>query len=441
MSPDLRAQGAALTWSSWGLIAAAALLGGASRENPLRLAAVELIALVPLCLALGQTTWSRAPSAWTFALAILALAIAIPLVQLIPLPPAVWTRLPDGGARAQALALAGLSLDWRPISIAPGETLNGLLAMIPPAAGFAAAARLDRPAREIAVMIWIGCAASGLILGAAQLASPGGGWAYPYATTNLGSLVGWFANRNHEAGALLTALPCAAALIRSERRGTRPWRAWAMGLFGLVAVAALGVIHSRAGIILAAPVLAFSLFLIWRAEGRVDARRMALAAGALALAVGAVALASLSPILDRFTGGAGPEFRLEAWPIVIKAAWDHLPLGAGIGSFDRVFRAVEPLRLVAAHFFNHAHNDYLEIWLEAGWPGVAALAGFIAWFAVVGWRAWRGGDVLARAAGVAGLALLAQSLVDYPLRTESLAVWFAFCCGLLVAPSPERARS
>jgi len=99
MSPDLRAQGAALTWSSWGLIAAAALLGGASRENPLRLAAVGLIALVPLCLALGQTTWSRAPSAWTFALAILALAIAIPLVQLIPLPPAVWTRLPDGGAR------------------------------------------------------------------------------------------------------------------------------------------------------------------------------------------------------------------------------------------------------------------------------------------------------------------------------------------------------
>ena len=67
------------------------------------------------------------------------------------------------------------------------------------------------------------------------------------------------------------------------------------------------------------------------------------------------------------------------------------------------------------------------------------LALFLAWFIAAGWRAWRSGPPLAQASSAAVALLMAQSAVDYPLRTETVAVLFAFCCGVLAAqgrPSP-----
>ena len=46
---------------------------------------------------------------------------------------------------------------------------------------------------------------------------------------------------------------------------------------------------------------------------------------------------------------------------------------------------------------------------------------------------------LAQASSAAIFLLMAQSVVDYPLRTETLAVLFAFCCGGLAWPErPNR---
>jgi O-antigen ligase len=89
---------------------------------------------------------------------------------------------------------------------------------------------------------------------------------------------------------------------------------------------------------------------------------------------------------------------------------------------------------VGPTYFNHAHNDYLELWLETGWLGAALLALFLVWFLLAAWRAWRAGTALSQGASAAVLLLLAQSAVDYPLRTETLAVLFAFCCALLARP-------
>ena len=438
MEHEVQRHDVAMTWAALLLVVIAAMFGGASRENPWPLALVELGALPLLILGLRRRLGPGAPGGLAFPLAILGGAFAIPVIQLIPLSPTLWTALPGQTPRLEALRLAGLAPGWRPISLAPGDTWGALLALTPPAAMFLGGISLDRRAREWMALVWIGGAAVGLALGVAQLASPGGGWAYPYQVTNNGSLVGWFANRNHEAGALLATLPFVAELARSAARTGSVWRAWAMGLFGLVAFAALGVIRSRAGAILAVPVLVGCAFLAWRGGGLAN-RRGALAAAAAVLAVGLVAWFGASPVLDRFTAPAGAEFRLEAWPIVAKAAGDTLPFGAGLGAFDLVFRAVEPLRLVAANFFNHAHNDYLELWLETGWLGVAALIAFAVWFATAAARAWTRGGGLARAASLSVLVLMAQSLVDYPLRTEALAVWFAFCCGVLAAPGTMRA--
>ena len=141
-----------------------------------------------------------------------------------------------------------------------------------------------------------------------------------------------------------------------------------------------------------------------------------------------------TPILTRFGADSGPEFRYRAWPLIWREARLHLPFGAGIGAFDRVYRAIEPLSFVTPRYFNHAHNDYLELWLEAGWMAAVAMLALALWFAFAAWRVWtRGNSDLARAASVGVGVLAAVSWVDYPLRTEALAVLFAY---LLAAMTP-----
>jgi len=199
------------------------------------------------------------------------------------------------------------------------------------------------------------------------------------------------------------------------------------------------VIRSRAGVILAGPAVLAALAVAWSGGGR---RRWTPVAGlgaAALVAMAAVSVFALPPILDRFAPQATEELRFEAWPHVARAARSFLPIGSGLGSFDRVFEAVEPLSLVAPTYFNHAHNEYLELWLETGWVGAAIFALFIAWFGVAAWRAWTLGDPMARAASAAILLLLGQSFVDYPLRTETLAVFFAFCCSQLATAGRRQA--
>jgi O-antigen ligase len=415
------------------LITVATILGGASRENPLRLAMVELCAL-PLA-ALGIRSLARDPndgrSVDSLALALLALVLALPLLQLIPLPPSLWPALPGQGPRIEALRLGRLPAPWLPLSLSPEDTGRAALALLPPAAMLLAALRLNPAKTRHLAWLWIALAVGGLALGLAQVAGLG----YLYRTTNTGSLVGLFANRNHEAAFLLALLPFAAALAipedraRARDRGMGRWIAWP---FIGISIIALGVIRSRAGVILAAPAAVASLAVTWRGLDRRAGRwSLAAASAAIGLAAGAVALFALAPILVRFDGQAPAEFRYEAWPQVVAAARDHLPFGSGLGSFDRVFEAAEPLRLVGPTYFNHAHNDFLELWLEAGWPGAVLVAMFLVWFLPASWRAWRSGTPQAQAASAAVLLLMAQSAVDYPLRTETLEVFLAFCCALL----------
>jgi O-antigen ligase len=423
------------------LVAAATIFGGASRENVLRLAGAELSAL-PLGMVAfrrlvsnpGETSGRGLP------LTILALIIAVPLLQQIPLPPNVWPSLAGEAPRVEALRLAHLPAPWLSATLAPDETGRAGLALLPPSAMFLGAMLLDRSDLRRVAWLWIGLATTGLALGIAQVVAGSASPAYPYQTTNYGSLVGLFANRNHEADFLLALMPIAVAVAvpvdlsgqratARRRRFVGPGLAW---LFVPVSIVALGVIRSRAGVILAAPAALASLAIAWR--GRRSQRGgwpMAGIAAMIGLPVLAVAVFSLEPIVGRFDSHRPAEFRFEAWPHVAAAAEAHLPQGSGLGSFDRVFEAVEPLALVGPTYFNHAHNDYLELWLETGWLGAAILVLFLVWFAPAAWQAWRSGPPLAQAASAAVILLMAQSVVDYPLRTETLAVLFGFCCGML----------
>ncbi len=411
-------------------------LGGASHSHALRLALVELASLPLLVLASRRLITTGVWRDHRFPLGLLAALVAIPLIQLIPLPPALWTGLPGRDQMVLALELAGLEPGWSPLSLAPDRTWASALALLPPAALFLAVLSLSHLQRERLVQVCIAAAIGGILLGAAQLVS--GDRLYLWEWAEAGQIRGFFANRNHLASSLLVALPFAvvwgAATLR--RRDRRTNALWFGALFTGLVIVALAAIRSRAGITLFAPVMLVSLVAAWIAAGRGrPGAGLLVAVGSIGVALTAVAVLALPPILERFDTEGAPEVRLERWPLVVETADTFLPLGSGIGSFDAVYRSVEPLEELDGSFFNQAHNDYLETWLEAGWLGIGLVLAFLVWYFRRCWTAWKAPPSreadLQRAASISIGVLLLHSAGDYPLRTVTLAVVFALCCGLL----------
>lgn len=419
------------------LLALSFVFGGASQQHALRLAIVELAALPLLVIAAGRLIRDDRWRRHRFALGLLAALAAIPLIQLIPLPPAIWTHLGGREDMVLALGLADIQPGWAPLTTTPDLTWQGALALIPPAAAFLAVLTAPQPLTARLMTLYLVAAVAGILLGGAQLIS-GGERLYPWETTSAGSMTGFFANRNHLATLLLCCVPFAcvigaAALRRSDERRIPLWFG---ALFMGLVVIGLAAIRSRAGVILFGPVAVLSLLAAWIASGRGRPGPALLGlVGAIALAVAAVAVLALPPILARFDIQSSPEGRFEGWPIVAEAAQSWLPLGSGFGSFDTVFRSVEPLEQLDPTFFNHAHNEYLETWLEAGWPGVILIIAVLVWFGRRLWSAWKAPTSrerdYQRAASIALLVMLVHSSVDYPLRTAAMAILFAVCAAIL----------
>lgn len=420
------------------LLAVAFVFGGASRLHELRLAVVEIAALPLLVFAVITLQWDEAAPRHQFALTILGALVLLPLIQIIPLPPQVWSGLPGRQDGIEALNLAGLTPGWTSLSLTPDKTWRSWLALIPPVATFLAILACSGQDRSrFALALLIGATAA-MLLGAAQFLS-GSERFYFWATTAAGNVVGFFANRNHLATLCLVCMPIAAVLgAGALRRGSQREHAlpWLMSFFVVLAVLTIGIARSRAGVVLVGPTLAASLLAAWVGTGRGWPRPIVVAGlGAGSVVMIAIAIFAFAPVMERFDTVGAKEGRFENWPTVLQAADAYLPLGSGLGSFDSVFRSVEPLALLDATFFNQAHNEYLETWLETGWLGAFLVIAFLVWFGRRSWAAWRGGISsdrdLQRAASIGIFAILAHSAVDYPLRTETMAVVFAFLCAVL----------
>jgi O-antigen ligase len=425
------------------LLVVSAVFGGASQTNALSLMAVELASLPLLFLSIFLILAGAAPAGSAFPLGLLVAIVLIPILQIVPLPFDVWRQLPGRGIVVQALEVTHLGRVSLPFSLAPQATWRALLALAPPSAMFVGGLLLSDGERRLMAGLWLALGVVSLCIGGLQMLAGPDSPLYFYEVTNAGSPVGFFANRNHQAAFLLCLLPLAAMFAaRFEGRfdGPRALPPLAAILYVFIAIFGVAATRSRAGVALAVVALAGAAALVLR--GDAFRRRWRAAAGlgiGVALALGGVLVLGFGPIVQRFDSGGEPRF--EGWPIVLGAAESYLPLGAGVGSFEVVYGEVEPLSQVSPIYFNHAHNDYLELWLETGVAGAALLVVF------AGWLAWRGASIWRRriSAGGGGLAaactllvalLLTHSLVDYPLRTETLAVLFAFACSVIAAWRP-----
>lgn len=429
------------------LVLSSALLGGASQANALQQAAVEATSLPLLGLALYWLLIVGAPPGSRVALMLLCAILLLPVIQLVPLPYAVWSALP-GRTVAKTIGNAlHIGTGARALSLAPQETWRAFLALFPPAAMFLGALALGARQKQTLIVLWLVAATLGFVLGALQVLQGPQSSLYFYAVTNNRSTVGFFSNRNDQAAFLACTLPLAAAFsaahvgLRNFRHRRRP-SPKSIGLASLlyipVGIVGVAVTFSRAGLLLLILALA-SCFMIFVRAGAIRGswRKVAgIGAGAI-VAVVAILFLGLGPILDRFNSTTPDDLRTQGWPVVLQAAQIYEPVGSGIGSFKTVYNTAEPLSMVSPVYFNHAHNDYLELWLETGWFGPILVLAFLAWLANRAFRIWSqpfaGYEAaLPAASSIVVLLLVIHSWVDYPLRTETLSVLFAFACASIV---------
>lgn len=389
-----------------------------------------------------------------FPLAFCATIVLLPLLQLIPLPPEVWSSLPGHAPVAETFALMAQPLPWLPVSVAPQSTMLTALALIPPLAIFLSTLQLPYQARSQLSVLILGFGVISAFIGLIQVAQGEGSSLRFYAVTNPTEAVGFFANRNHFA-ALLYCLTLFAAAWASHFMTTmtmkgprRDEHAVVKALFSLIIlivfVAVQATARSRAGLGLTVVALLGGVALALATRRRGTSRTpIILLVGTITIAVLMTVQLSFYRVFERFNFDPLTDARVFFARNTIAAAKTYMPLGSGLGTFGPVYQMFEtPADLMPYAFANRAHNDILESWLETGIFGLLLMAVFGVWFVMAAIRVWRPvqdrvrgiNQALAQAGSLVIVLLIAHSAVDYPLRTSGLLALFAFACALLIPP-------
>ena len=424
-------------------LALCVLLGGSSVAYGGNLL-LQLLGIALLFWALAASKPAEISAAGRELISLILLLLLIIAIQLVPLPPELWTQLPGRDDAARAYDLVGESRPWLPVSLAPFQTVSSSIWLLPPIAIVISFLRLRAYRRSWTAWLLIGITIAAVLLGAFQVIG-GPNW-YLYQITNEGAMTGFFANSNHMGTLLLVTTPFAAALfVRAKRaRGMAGGRTGVLIATALAAVfilIGLAINDSLAGLALIVPVAAASLLMIRFDRRRVPGRCWLLVAAAGAASLIVVLAAPLGNDLSQSEPLTQPITRHGAWPRTLQAAADFAPFGSGIGTFEKVYPRYEDHALVNGTYMNHAHNDYLELALETGAPGLALLGAFLLWWSrrsIALWRHPQHADVFAQAATIASAAILIHSSVDYPLRMTAISSLLALCCGMMSIAAPMR---
>ena len=423
-----------LGWPLVALLLIALLLGGGGIRHGLTNLVVQLAALGVLLFQPGLLR-RFAVEAPVWLKTLVAATLLLPLLQLIPMPSSMWRELPGRQMAAEARELIGAGSDWFPVTLDRARTVVAFSALVGPLAVLLSSYSRNADWRRSALTLVVGLAFLQFALGVVQFAAGGNALAL-YETNQTGRFYGFFVGHISSGLFMVIGLTCLVGLFASRQRTS-------LDLLVYPAAAALLIIGvilsgSRSAVaLLAVPGLWMAL-LAWHELRHFSARAKWIALGAVivtGLLAGTFMATNqrLGETWERFQ--SFEDSRPDIWAdtqIGIERYW---PIGSGMGTFDEVFQVEESLETLPAKKAARAHNEYLEIALEAGVFGVLMVA---AWFAALLFSAYRGLRTVhapvTLAAALCLLCIALQALIYFPLRNMTVLCVAGLLVALLTAP-------
>jgi len=427
-------------WAVLAIVVFAFAFGGGGSKYGLANLIVQLAALIALALHRRAffDFWRSAP---TTLRVLIGLSIALPIAFIIPLPFGVWSSLPGRELMVQSYELLGEN-GWASASVDPVRTLLALTALIAPLALLSIGWRTPRERLILIGWVLVGIGVANFALGIPQvLTNSETGVLYP-ENPMPGVLFGTFANRNSTGLFLVGALTFAAFLPMLPKfiRADMPIR---IGVCILLVVAIL-LTRSRTALVLAMIPLSLAALRIvaarlgaGSAHSQSGGRKgwMALVPVALLVTVFAGTLIAapgrVNDVVERFDSAG--DARSYIWDDATYSAGRYWPIGSGMGTFDDVFQVDESLENMTVRKAGRAHNDYLEVAIEAGLPGLLLVSAWLIVLIILSWSARTSHDRwIAWSGSIILFAIALQSITDYPLRNMSILTFSGFALLILV---------
>jgi O-antigen ligase len=425
---------------------------------PLALGAVHEPAFIPLLtvgsaiglLSWGRGHWLRARGGEMPAVPGERLLLAfhgLVLAQLLPLPPWLLRLVSPGSFRFYDEFSFVRLTEWRPISVNPADTARGFAFLAGMSLLYAAVFREfrdERWRRRLAATVVV----TGIVMTVAALIQA----ASPEPTRIYGlwkprwdwGVFGPYVSRNHFAGYVAMAVPlafgfAAEALSDLSAEWSRRPRGWvALGgpagnaairrlAAGLVLVVGLLASRSRGGIGACALALLLVSVVFW-------IRRIKLVLVTVAVIGIAVSLADLSAIGRAFATRPLRASRFALWEDALRLFPRFPVLGSGFNAFGTSYRTVQSV--MNTDWFLEAHNEYLQVLLDTGVVGAAAMAAML-------WILLRAAGRAARESpldvGILGavLACCIHNVVDFNWQIPANAATFAALVGIAVRRGVE----
>lgn len=411
---------------------------------PIPLVLLELGSLVLLYQWLNNQAYREVSSRLLW---FVVLLLAVPLIQLLPLPAGIWAALPGREDFLPWLQLAehGQLDSWRPASLARGRSEAAFWALLPPVVLFLAVYTL--PVKQFMRLTWLVLAMALFqsLLALTQYVTPSASLLHDLIPNIAHPGAGTWFNRDHLSGFLEMIFPIALGLLVASLVSNRHEkgsvltrivtssgnRALLHGVLAVLLIVGIVYTRSRMGIAL----MMFGLFLSMLLFSAQLGRRSS--SGTLAIVLGVVVVVSLeiglAPVLGRFAVDPTEDYRWIFFSTSMEPIGQFFPLGSGAGSFPVIYPAYQPLEIT--EFVNHAHNDYLEWIFDTGLMGLGMILFFFALYLKQWTNVWQRGNwhsfrFLQVGAGIGILLMALHTLMDFNLHKPANALYLSFLLAL-----------
>jgi O-antigen ligase len=376
------------------------------------------------------------------------------LVQCLPLPSFILSFLSPFRHKVlmQSRTIIDGSAVWQSISYSPLKSLAWWTFLLSLLLFFLVFRKTVTAPRHLKFLIYIllGLATAEALYGLLQALVPTLGVLWiDYIQAYLGDARGTYINRNHFAGFMEMIWPLGLGYtlalgnwkeklsLKALLSTDRPNFQFFLTIGLAVMVLALLFSKSRAGI--TGWGLGFLTFVLLVHSGSNGIPRSFWVITSIIIAM--VAFFSfrigVDPILERFLRISKDSSRLDLWRDSLVIVKDH-PFGIGLATFKQVF-PVYNVSTISETTPYYAHNDYLQLLVETGCIGFAALVGGFYIFLVRSFRKVRQmrlqadplGFFLA-AGALSGLVSMAfHSFFDFNLQMPANCVYFVMLLGIV----------